>query len=48
MKFILFKFQLERNGLTGTPYELTLAVAAAPISSSEEVYASMDWEEVSR
>jgi len=48
LKEALFKFQLERNGLTGTSYELTLAVAASPISSSEEVYASMDWEEVSR
>ena len=32
----------------GTPYELTLVVAASPISSSEEVYAAMDWEEISR
>jgi hypothetical protein len=48
LKEALFKFQLERNGLTGTPYELTLVVAASPISSSEEVYASMDWEEISR
>ena len=48
LKEALFKFQLERNGLTGTPYELTLVVAASPISSSEEVYAAMDWEEVSR
>lgn len=48
LKEALFKFQLERNGLTGTPYEMTLAVAASPISSSEEVYAAMDWEEISR
>ena len=48
LKEALFKFQLERNGLTGTSYELTLAVAAFPISGSEEVYASMDWEEISR
>jgi hypothetical protein len=48
LKEALFKFQLERNGLTGTPYELTLVVAASPISSSEQVYASMDWEEISR
>ena len=48
LKEALFKFQLERNGLTGTPYELTLVVAASPISSSEEVYAALDWEEVSR
>jgi hypothetical protein len=48
LKEALFKFQLERNGLTGTPYELTLVVAASPISSSEQVYASLDWEEISR
>ena len=48
LKEALFKFQLERNGLTGTPYELTLVVAASPISSSEEVYAALDWEEISR
>jgi hypothetical protein len=48
LKEALFKFQLERNGLTGTPYELTLVVAASPISSSEDVYAAMDWEEISR
>ena len=48
LKEALFKFQLERNGLTGTPYELTLVVAASPISSTERVYASMDWEEISR
>jgi hypothetical protein len=48
LKEALFKFQLERNGLSGTSYELTLVVAASPISSSEEVYASMDWEEISR
>jgi hypothetical protein len=48
LKEALFKFQLERNGLTSTPFELTLVVAASPISSSESVYASMDWEEISR
>ena len=48
LKEALFKFQLERNSLTSTPFELTLVVAASPISSSESVYASMDWEEVSR
>ena len=48
LKEALFKFQLERNGFTGTPYELTLVIAASPISSSEEVYASVDWEEISR
>jgi len=48
LKEALFKFQLERNGLTGTPYELTLVIAASPVSSSEEVYAAIDWEEISR
>jgi hypothetical protein len=48
LKESLFAFQLERNGLTGTPYELTVVVAAAPISSSENVFVAMDWEEVSR
>ena len=48
LKESLFAFQLERNGLSGTSYELTVVVAASPISSSEQVYVSMDWEEVSR
>lgn len=42
----LFKFQLERNGLTGTPYELTLC-AAASVNGSD-IFASMDWEEITR
>jgi hypothetical protein len=42
----LFKFQLERDGLTSTPYELSLVVTAAAGAST--VHASMDWEEVSR
>jgi len=42
----LFKFQLERNGLTSTPYELTLVAAAGTIN--ENIFASMDWEEISR
>lgn len=42
----LFKFQLERDGLTSTPYELSLVVTAAAVTST--VHASMDWEEVSR
>lgn len=46
LKEALFKFQLERNGLTGTPYELTLAVEASVNDS--KVHASMDWEEISR
>lgn len=46
LKEALFAFQLERNGLTGTPYEVALAVAGA--NASQEVYASVDWEEISR
>jgi hypothetical protein len=42
----LFKFQLERNGLTNTPYELTLCVASQ--TAGADVYASMDWEEITR
>ena len=42
----LFKFQLERNGLSSTPYELTLIVASK--TAGDDVYASMDWEEVVR
>jgi hypothetical protein len=46
LKEALFKFQLERNGLTSTPYELTLIIASD--SASDTVVASMDWEEISR
>ena len=46
LKEALFKFQLERNGLTSTPFELTLLATAA--TGSESIFASMDWEEVSR
>jgi hypothetical protein len=42
----LFKFQLERNGLTSTPYEISLVVASD--ANNNRVVASMDWEEVSR
>ena len=42
----LFKFQLERDGLAGTPYELTLAVATD--NAGADVLASLDFEEVSR
>jgi hypothetical protein len=46
LKEALFKFQLERNGLTATPFELTLIIASD--SASDTVVASLDWEEVSR
>jgi hypothetical protein len=46
LKEALFKFQLERNGLTGAPFELSLV--AASNSGGADIYASMDWEEISR
>ncbi len=46
LKEALFKFQLERNGLTKTPYELTLVVASD--TAGADVFASLDWEEISR
>jgi hypothetical protein len=46
LKEALFKFQLERNGLTGTPYELTLVCASN--TAGADVFASLDWEEISR
>ena len=46
LKEALFSFQLERNSLTGTPFEISLVVAAK--SNGESVYGSMDWEEISR
>jgi len=47
LKEALFKFQLERNNLTKTPFELTL-VAAADTTNNSGMFASMDWEEISR
>ena len=46
LKNALFKFQLERNSLSTTSYELTLIVASD--SASDTIVASLDWEEVSR
>jgi hypothetical protein len=46
LKAALFKFQMERNGLTGTPYEITLC-ATSDVNSTN-TYASLDWEEVTR
>jgi hypothetical protein len=45
LKEALFKFQLERDGLTGTPYELSLVCSS---SISADVFAAIDWEEISR
>jgi hypothetical protein len=46
LKEALFKFQLERNGLTSTPFEITLVIASD--SANDTVVASLDWEEISR
>jgi hypothetical protein len=46
LKEALFKFQLEREPFTSTPYELTLVAAAS--SNGANIYASMDFEEISR
>ena len=46
LKEALFKFQLERNTFTNTQYELVLVVTASQTNS--KVFASMDWEEISR
>lgn len=47
LKEALFKFQLERNSLTSTPFELSLLIAANSATGSA-VLAAMDWEEISR
>jgi hypothetical protein len=46
LKEAVFKFQLERNSFTSTPYELTLVVTAS--TDTELVHGSIDWEEISR
>jgi hypothetical protein len=46
LKAALFANQLERNGLTSSPYELTLIASAS--SNSATIHASLDWEEISR
>jgi hypothetical protein len=46
LKEALFKFQLERDALTGTPYELSIVCAAD--TNGADIHASMDWEEISR
>jgi hypothetical protein len=40
----LFKFQLQRNGLTSTPLIFTLAVTGA--TNGDDVVAAIEWEEV--
>jgi hypothetical protein len=46
LKEALFKFQLERNGLTSSPQEITLVATSG--SGGAQMFASIDWEEISR
>lgn len=46
LKEALFKFQLQRNGLTGVPEPITIAMAASV--NNVNALASMDWEEITR
>lgn len=46
LKEALFKFQLERDGLTATPYETSL-ICSSDVANAT-VFGSMDWEEISR
>ena len=46
LKEALFKFQLERNTFTSTPFEITLVAASS--TTNTNIYAAMDWEEISR
>jgi len=46
LRAALLSTQLERNGLTNTPSEFTLILAAG--TNNETVFGSMDWEEISR
>ena len=48
LKEALFANQLERDGLTGTPYQLVIEIAIDVTGGLSGAYASIDWEEVSR
>jgi hypothetical protein len=49
LKEALFRFQLERDTFTGAAYEITIAVAAQTVGGGgNNIFASMDWEEISR
>jgi hypothetical protein len=45
LKAALFQFQLQRDGLTGTPEEFSLLIETKV--AGDDVYASLDWEEIS-
>ena len=46
LKEALFKFQLERDSFTSTPFELTIVAASS--ATNTDIYAAADWEEISR
>jgi hypothetical protein len=46
LKEAMFKFQMERNGLTSTPQEVTLVAASG--ANGAQMFASIDWEEITR
>jgi len=46
LKEALFKFQLERDSFTSTPFELTIVAASS--ATNTNIYAAADWEEISR
>ena len=46
LKEALFKFQLERDSFTSTPEILTITLSAD--TATQNAYATMDWEEVTR
>jgi len=48
LKEALFANQLERDGLTGVAYEVVIEVAVGSTSGGESIFASIDWEEISR
>ena len=49
LKEALFRFQLERNTFTTTPSELSFVAATSGSGTvNKDVFASMDWEEISR
>jgi hypothetical protein len=45
----LFRFQLERNSFTSTPFEIALVAATSGSGTvNKNVFASLDWDEISR
>jgi hypothetical protein len=48
LKEALFSNQLERDALTGVPYELVIEMAIDVTGGLSGAYASIDWEEISR